>query len=605
MGNAPDAAAAAAAADYTVSDSSSEAAPGAGGGPAAAKAAAPAPLRKVAVFVAHGMGQQIPFETLDHLAQGLRGRWQATGGAELGQPDAATVKQDDKWLSRVRLRLPRGQGEVRTDIYEAYWAPLTEGRVTVRDVIRFLAGAALNGIQNGSQDFRRWVFGQEQVWRAPIRIVLYLLAALAVLVALVVMNAAIGVVAVGRSVLPGEAPKWLGDALLRDLTTTFNMVVTAIVAFALSLLVAWFLRRRGWRRALRPWGGVTVALMVLALGIIALGGVAVGMLFFVHAGGAVGTGTFWNHLLGPAVDAFNTGFQWGALLVVALLLLYWPGRWLARIAARVFEDLGEARQRWLTLLAAGFLVVVAVAALVLAWRMVAFARWDQRDTAFGLLATGVSWPLLVVASGWIRALLVQYMGDVAIYVRPYKLDRHYDLRDEIRQRAFDAARAVYAMRHEDGSRYDEVVVVGHSLGSVILYDVLNRLVMEDEAAPLPKMDVAGRTPLFLTFGSPLDKTAFIFGVQGESGWDAHQALAASVQPLVRDYQSRPAQWINIWSPWDVISGSLEFYDPPGSVDPKRVVNLKDPDATTLLGAHVEYGSGTLLYDKLLDAILQR
>jgi hypothetical protein len=131
---------------------------------------------------------------------------------------------------------------------------------------------------------------------------------------------------------------------------------------------------------------------------------------------------------------------------------------------------------------------------------------------------------------------------------------------------------------------------------VVAYDVLNRLILEDETGP-PKgrLGVVDRTPLFLTFGSPLDKTAFLFGIEGKRTSQAREALAASVQPMICKYQFRPRRWVNIHSPWDVVSGKLDYYDLPGEKNRRRVKNYRDPFAATFLAAHVEYWEGDLLY----------
>lgn len=560
---------------------------------------APTRPRRVAVLVAHGMGQQIPFQTQDEVAEGLRRRCPGTPA-----PRACTVKEGEDWLHCIRLQLQREGRDVHADIYEAYWAPLTEGKVTTRDVIGFLACAAGNGIANGSRAFRRWLMGQYVRFDPPIRIVLYLLGALLVLLSLVLMNATVAIVAAARSVLNERPPGWLGDALLRDLTTTFNIVVTVMAAFALAL---WFgTRLRRWlagtaRPLLGFWGACCVVLFVLALAVIALAGVAIVLLFLGHTGGQAAGGQLWHEVLPAAgVDAFNRGFDRAVLWAgaLALLLLLVPRGW--KILVGLGRDWTDPH-RWLTLLSAGFLVVLAALAAVLAWAMLGASAGSAGAGALAVVASGLSWPLLVGASAVVRSLLVQYMGDVAIYVRPYKLDRHYQLRDDIRQCAFRVARAIYA-RQEDGRGYDEVIVVAHSLGSVVAYDVLNRLVLEDNAGG-HALGVARRTGLFLTFGSPLDKTAFLFGVQGHHTSEAREALAASVQPLITDYAFRPRRWVNIHSPWDVISGPLEFYDLPGPRGPQHVENLRDPDASTLLVAHTEYATGPLLFDTLLAALL--
>jgi pimeloyl-ACP methyl ester carboxylesterase len=195
---------------------------------------------------------------------------------------------------------------------------------------------------------------------------------------------------------------------------------------------------------------------------------------------------------------------------------------------------------------------------------------------------------------------VQYLGDVAIYIMPYRLDAFNDLRREIRRTCFRVADAVYKMRDAAGEPlYHSVIVVGHSLGSVVAYDALNQLIREEDSgssATAGRSTVAERTHLFLTFGSPLDKTAFIFSLQGRNTSEPREALAASVQPMIRDYALRPRKWMNVWSPWDIISGHLAFYDEdPNGTNPRNVQNVVDPDATTPLVAHVEYWANPLIY----------
>ena len=79
-------------------------------------------------------------------------------------------------------------------------------------------------------------------------------------------------------------------------------------------------------------------------------------------------------------------------------------------------------------------------------------------------------------------------------------------------------------------------------------------------------------------------------------------LAASSQPMLQDYCWRPERWINIYSPWDIISGALEYYDLPDATDRRRVTNQRDKAATTLLMAHVEYWEDPMLPQVLSEVL---
>src|SRR2546426_885980 len=100
--------------------------------------APPAVLRRAewAVIVNHGMGQQLHFETLELVVLALRDaemrartqivKLPAAGGGELE-------------LLRAEMEVTDADGRPHSvDLYESYWAPLTEGKVTLRDCTKFL-----------------------------------------------------------------------------------------------------------------------------------------------------------------------------------------------------------------------------------------------------------------------------------------------------------------------------------------------------------------------------------------------------------------------------------------------------------------------------------
>ena len=196
----------------------------------------------------------------------------------------------------------------------------------------------------------------------------------------------------------------------------------------------------------------------------------------------------------------------------------------------------------------------------------------------------------------LRWFLVQSVGDVAAYVSAHRASRFDTIRRRIQEIARNVARNVYGSRVAATGEleYGEVIVVGHSLGSVIAYDMLNDSINRDllaVASGCQSLDVVRRTKLFLTLGSPLDKTAFLFRTQKDDA-PLREALAAAAQPLIVSYENRPARWINIWSPFDWVCGSLEYYDgeeAAGSHHAHPVENVRDAGAPLdTVRAHLGY-----------------
>jgi hypothetical protein len=76
----------------------------------------------------------------------------------------------------------------------------------------------------------------------------------------------------------------------------------------------------------------------------------------------------------------------------------------------------------------------------------------------------------LILSG-IGYLLASYLGDVARYMTPKA--HNIGNREIIRKNAFQLLDRLHTLRKNDENVYDRIVVVGHSLGSVIAYDVIN------------------------------------------------------------------------------------------------------------------------------------
>jgi hypothetical protein len=205
-----------------------------------------------------------------------------------------------------------------------------------------------------------------------------------------------------------------------------------------------------------------------------------------------------------------------------------------------------------------------------------------------LIGIGVLWLLFRK----FRQFVLQFMGDVAIYVSSNEVNRFWRIRKEIKDTGVQLASLIYSMLEERGAdiaagteqhhaeekavqlAYRKVIIVGHSLGSVLAYDTLNETIKNDQVDH-GILQIVERTEALITLGSPLDKTAFLFR-QNVKNAVVREALSAAVQPLIQQYIYRPRWWINIFSPYDIVAGSLEYYDDPGNpAEPRRVRNLED------------------------------
>ena len=185
-----------------------------------------------------------------------------------------------------------------------------------------------------------------------------------------------------------------------------------------------------------------------------------------------------------------------------------------------------------------------------------------------------------------------------------KLDRFCKIRQEIKQIASGSVTGIYTARSADDSswEYSKIAIVGHSLGSVIAYDTLNKLLNLDDITG-NHVDVEKRTCLLETFGSPLDKIAFFFTIQGKETFHIREQLAAVVQPLIQSYAKfRTFPWVNVYSGNDIVSGSLQFYDLPDTSYKFNVENIPDPDAVVPLAAHVDYWKNDLVWQQLYARI---
>jgi hypothetical protein len=476
-------------------------------------AAEPSDDGRTAIIVCHGMGQQVRFQTLNDVVQLLREEAHRRGSPIASAATRLVLFRDERGavtdhLGRAEFAVNTAAGEQRVvHVYEAYWAPLTEGKVVIRDVLRFLLRAGWNGVNGSIHGVRRLMFQDWVDLKKTRHTLLMFLFALAVIASLAAINSALAFV-LGATVLKGVNQGWPSAAAIRGVVN--DIAVAEILGVPLAVLIgllhmhrAWYLRRNQ------------------------------------------GTGRRW--ILPP---------------VAGVILMVWT--WIA-LAATV-----------------GVAVLIAIHLFI-------YRHARGTDTVlFSQIAV-----VAVIAfclSLIIRAFLIQYVGDVVVYLSGHTVSRFNEIRDDIQRVGIRVGRAVFGLK-----QYERVILVGHSLGSVVAYDLYNRLVNETGGT-----QVQQRTKLLITFGSPLDKTAFVFRTQATREADVREALTAAVQPIIVDPANRPGRWVNIWSPRDWISGPINYYERP---DEGYVLNVVDREATLPLVAHAEYWKNVALGSTLYDALI--
>jgi pimeloyl-ACP methyl ester carboxylesterase len=217
------------------------------------------------------------------------------------------------------------------------------------------------------------------------------------------------------------------------------------------------------------------------------------------------------------------------------------------------------------------------------------------------LPSKVAWWLQPILNYFKRAL-IDYVGDIVVYTSTDIKSKFYETRKAILDEAVDAA-----VRLLKNPKYKKVVLVGHSLGSVIGFDVLNRI---NIAINLRDMNLSAIDKIggFVTFGSPLDKTAFFFRQRAQEGQDIRQQiidhfdsfkvrawdvpkykvdLSDPIQPLLDE-----VPWLNFYDERDWVSGHLDFY---GEVKNVRLDSrLENP-----VEAHEAYWKNSKMFEEML------
>lgn len=581
-------------------------------------------MARVAVFATHGMGQQTKFQTMAAVAEGLRRAVAEQTNVALEEVKAArpsTVKLGDEVTQRLRMDI----GETEVDVFEAYWAPVTEGAIKISELMSYLRAAGVGGLRILFKGYQRTIFNQVVTFRVEYATGIYLLVALAVIYALMFINSTIVLVAAQKTKL-ADVP-WLNESI-GALTAGAGVTCAVAIAYALATAAAGLLKARIDELRARFAHKARVALQQIPL---LLAAAFFSLLFTIVLIALAMLGAMagkWNALVSSdawenygedvvaAIGQLLTGFSWTTIVtstgaavwaLVCAIVVAWtvvrPASMLSRSTPQklVAKWLGAAFA--ILLCAAGGWLLLQLLPQFLGpfrqgWWMPSRAPAFQHQRWLWL------WGVLLWLSTRVKRVAEQYPGDVAIYVGSHRMDNYDRIRDEIRKRTCSIATALFSAKKGANWRYDKIIFVGHSLGSVIVYDTLNRVMLLDELANRP-LDVVARTGGLLTFGSPLDKTAYLFALNRSEGHPSEEELANTVQPLLQSYANRRFPWVNVHSMLDIISGNLTFFDQRSTKHPGAVLNLSDDDALAFVTHHTHYWKGRTVWGKLYEMITER
>lgn len=162
---------------------------------------------------------------------------------------------------------------------------------------------------------------------------------------------------------------------------------------------------------------------------------------------------------------------------------------------------------------------------------------------------------------------------------------------------------------DDEKNYDTVILAGHSLGSAIAYDTMNRV----HKKPEWNADFEGRIKGLITFGSPLDKIAFFFREQTLDKACIRRQILDHIHSFKRKelcfqensievkdetrHNVEDVRWINFYDSNDPVSGHLDFYE----VDENVRLKMGKKWGTR---SHEAYWGYPEMYEKIRDTFLK-
>ncbi len=199
--------------------------------------------------------------------------------------------------------------------------------------------------------------------------------------------------------------------------------------------------------------------------------------------------------------------------------------------------------------------------------------------------------------------ITNVLGDVVVYNVNDPKSKFYETKKRIQEGAVKALLHLFQepVKGRNGEYYESILVAGHSLGSQVAYDAINRLNLHVNQGLLAKrFDEAGKNMAggkhinqvlrgFVTFGCPLDKIIFFLRenipddqflrqqvldhFNGFKQKDVNMPAGAQSKGYVKlergqDRLFDDIPWVNYYDDHDYVSGNLDYYAKLLNVDCK-------------------------------------
>jgi hypothetical protein len=219
-----------------------------------------------------------------------------------------------------------------------------------------------------------------------------------------------------------------------------------------------------------------------------------------------------------------------------------------------------------------------------------------------------TWLTLAAGALWLCAfplarLLVRTIGDVEVYATYVEASERHVAHEAV------VAEAVTVLRRAlEDEAVARVVLVAHSLGTVVAWDALRVLALETQSGGPLRPAALLKLARVVTYGSPIDKVRYFHFMDDKND----PTFAAVLERLRADtrvgpFEDRPEglAWDNWYDPADLVAGRLESPNDRDMTAPVRNVAVACGAFPNPFTSHNGYLDRPEVLDGILDALAGR